>query len=117
MVGGLLDVREWPVGPPGCSEVVGKTSWMSGSGREALPNVREWWEALHDVLLTTPGHRGVVGKTSRMSGSSREILPDVREWSGGLPECPGVVDSFYQMCGSGRETLPDVWEALLVVRE
>ena len=52
----LLDVREphqvvwvWSGDPPGCSGaptgcpvVVGCLSRMSGSGREALPNVREW---------------------------------------------------------------------------
>ena len=36
-----LDVREWTGGPPGCQGVVGRSSWMSDSGREALPNVRE----------------------------------------------------------------------------
>ena len=58
---------------------------MSGSGRVALPNVREWSGGL-------PGCPGVVGRPSRMSesglvrpsqmfGSGRKALPDVREWS------------------------------------
>ena len=60
------------------SGVVGRPSRMSGSGREALPDVREWSGG-------PPGCLGVVGRTSRMSGSSREVLPDVREWLGGPP--------------------------------
>ena len=65
---------------------------MSGSGlealsdvREAIPVVREWWEA----------------------------LADVREWSGCPPGCPGVIRMPSQMFGSCRETLPDVWELLV----
>ena len=38
----LLVVREWSRGPPRCPEVVGRPTWMSGSGREALPDIREW---------------------------------------------------------------------------
>ena len=37
----LLDVREWSGSPPGSPGVVGRTSRMSKSGREALPEVRE----------------------------------------------------------------------------
>ena len=51
---------EWSGCPPGCSGVVGRPSQMSGSGRETLPDVPEWWEALLDV----------------------------REWWGGPPGCP-----------------------------
>ena len=47
---------------------------MSGSSRETLPNVQEWWQALPDVR-----------KASRMSGSGWESFPDVPEWSGGPP--------------------------------
>ena len=36
-------------GPPECPGVVGRTSRMSGSGRETLPDVPEWWEALLDI--------------------------------------------------------------------
>ena len=36
------NVREWSGGLPGCLGVVGRTSQMSGSGREDLPDVREW---------------------------------------------------------------------------
>ena len=49
---------------------------MSGSGREALGDLREW-------LGGSPGFPGVVGTPSKMSKSGRETLPDVREWSGG----------------------------------
>ena len=62
---------------------------MSGNGREAHPDIREW----------SGGHSGsqkVVGRPSRMSGSGREALPVVWEWSGephrwsgGLRRCPG----------------------------
>ena len=44
---------------------------MSGSDREALPDVREW-------LGGPPGYPGVVGRLSRMSGWGREALLDVR---------------------------------------
>ena len=37
-----LDVREWSEDPPLCLRVVGRPSWMSGSGLEALQDVREW---------------------------------------------------------------------------
>ena len=37
-----LDVREWSGDPPGCPGAVGRTSRMSGNGRVALPDVREW---------------------------------------------------------------------------
>ena len=56
---------------------------MSGSGREAPPDVREWSEALPDVLERSgdpPGCPGVFGWPYRMSGSGRETLPNVREW-------------------------------------
>ena len=53
---------------------------MSGSSRETIPAVREWWEA----------------------------HPDVREWTKGYPGCPEVVRRPCRMFGSGRETLPNV---------
>ena len=84
---------------------------MSGSGREAIPDVRKW----------SGGHAGcpgvvgrpsrcprVVGRPFRMFGSCREALSDVREWSGGPLGCPGVVRRPSRMSGSGREELPDV---------
>ena len=45
---------------------------MSGSGREALPDVREWSGC-------TSGCKEVVGRPSRLSGSGRATLTDVRE--------------------------------------
>ena len=45
---------------------------MSGSGREAFPDVRE----LSRVPSEFPG---VVGGPSRIFGSGQEALPDVRE--------------------------------------
>ena len=63
---------------------------ISGSDREALPDVREW-------SGDSPGCLGEVGIPSLMSGSGRETLPDVgewserppgvREWSRGPPRC------------------------------
>ena len=37
----LPDVREWSGDTPGCSGMVARPSRMSGSGRVALPDVRE----------------------------------------------------------------------------
>ena len=68
---------------------------MSGSGREALADVREWLESLPDVRGSSglpPGCPGVVGSPSRvvgrptqMFGRDQESLSDVRERSGGPP--------------------------------
>ena len=38
----LPDVWEWLRGLLGCSVVVGRPCQMSGCGREAHPDVREW---------------------------------------------------------------------------
>ena len=48
---------------------------MSGSGGEALPDIREW-------SGNPDGCPGVVGRPTCVFGSGREALPDVREWSG-----------------------------------
>ena len=58
---------------------VKRPSRMSGSGREAFPDVRECLEG-------RPGCPRVVRRPARMSGSGREGLPTVREWSGGPPK-------------------------------
>ena len=57
---------------------------MSRSGRETLPDLREWLGGL-------PGCPGVVGRPSQMSGrpfvlsgSGWKSILDVWEWSGGL---------------------------------
>ena len=45
---------------------------MPGSGREGIPNVWEWWEALPDILewpRFPPRCPGVVGRPSLMYGS------------------------------------------------
>ena len=58
---------------------------MSGSGREALPDVQEWSKG-------PTGCPGVVGRPCWMSGSSLETLPKIREWlEAPLPGCPGMV--------------------------
>ena len=95
----LTDAWEWLRGPPGSSgvppgcpgvgrgppecpgEVVrhcrtsrsgGRPSQMSGSGRETLPNVQEWWKSGSD-WETLP--------------EVWEPIPNVREWSGDPPGC------------------------------
>ena len=96
---------------------------MSGSGREALSDVKEW-------SIAPPGRLRVVGSPSRMSRSGRESLPVVWKWLEGPPGCMevvgspsgclGLVERLSRMSGSGQETLQDVQEcleALLVVRE
>ena len=82
-------------------------SLMSGSGWEALPDVRE---ALPDVREWTrgpPGFAGVAGRPSQMSGSDREALPGVREWSGGRSGCSW---SDQEILPNVRDALLDVWE-------
>ena len=64
---------------------------MSGSGREAILNIREWSGCLPGcpgALGSPHGCLGVVGRPSWMSGSGREAIPDVQEWSGDPPGCP-----------------------------
>ena len=55
---------------------------MSGSGRESLPDDREW-------SGDPPGCPGVVGRPTRMTGSGWNFLLDDREWSGDPPKCAG----------------------------
>ena len=125
--------------PPGCLGVVGRLSWMSliggrpfrmsGSCREALPNVREALPVVPEWSGDTPRCPGVVRRPSRLFGSGRETLQnvrnappnirewsealsDVQEWSGGPFGCPGVVARPFRMFGRGREALPDVREWL-----
>ena len=90
--------------------MVGRPYHRSGSGWEALPEVREW-------SVGNPGGPGVVGRPSRSSRrpirrfrSGREAIPDVLEWSKGPPEGPGVVEMPTRRSGSGRETLTEVRE-------
>ena len=61
---------------------------MSGSGREALGNLREWSGSLF-------GCPEVVGNPSGMSGFGWKAIPDVREWSGGHPGCSAVVGNSF----------------------
>ena len=83
--GALQVVWDWSGDLPGCPRVIGRPSWMSGSGGETLPNVRVRSGGPPGCLWWSGGpHRcpGVVGSLSGLSGSGRESLPDVREWSG-----------------------------------
>ena len=51
---------------------------MSGGGREALPDVREW--SVDSPECPRPLHMlGVVERPYRMSGCGREIFPNIRE--------------------------------------
>ena len=52
---------------------------MTGSGREALSDIREWSEV-------PSGCQGVVGRPSRISWSGREAILNVWERSGDLPD-------------------------------
>ena len=70
--------------PHGYPGVVERPSQMSGRGRDALPEVREW-------LRVPPECLQVVERPSRLSGSGREAIPDVLEWSGDPAKCEGVV--------------------------
>ena len=76
--------------------VVGRPSQMSGSGREALPNVREW-------LGNPPGCPGSLHGCLGVVGSPSQKL-------GGPLECLGLVRRLSQMSESGLEALPDVQE-------
>ena len=58
-----------------------RPTWISWSGREALPDVRQW-------SGDTPEYPGVVGRLSWISNSGWETMPDVREWSKGHPGFP-----------------------------
>ena len=56
----------------------GRPSWMSRSGRKALPDVLKWSGG-------PPGCPGVVEKPFRIFGKGREAHPDVWVWSGDPP--------------------------------
>ena len=80
---------------------------MSGSGRETLPAVWEWWEAHPDVRgcrESIPEVREAILEVCEWSGHPLDVperwesLLDVRQLSGGPPgcaevppSCPGVV--------------------------
>ena len=75
---------------------------MSGSGREALSDVRECSDTLQCIrkrLGGPPGCLGVVERPLRMSRSGRDGLLNVRERSVGPPEWPGVIGRPYRMTG------------------
>ena len=58
---------------------------MSGSGQEALPDVREWPGGHPGCTRVAGSPSRVVRRPSRTLGSGRETIPEVREWSGGAP--------------------------------
>ena len=61
---------------------------MSQSGRETLPEVREWFEGPTGgpgMVGGPPEGFKVVSSPSRRSWSGRGVLPVVREWSVGPP--------------------------------
>ena len=65
---------------------------MSGSGRETLLDVLEWWEALPDIRVWSKGYPEcpeMVGRPFRMSANGQEAILDVRKLSGRPPESPG----------------------------
>ena len=75
--------------------MVGQSLNTSWSGREALPEAREW-------------SRGY----SRRSGNRRESDPADWEWSVGPLVCAKLVGRPCRRSGSGLEPLPEVWEWL-----
>ena len=81
--------------------VVGRHSQKSGSGQEALLDLRDW-------SGKPPGYPGMVERLSRVSGNGRKTLPYVQEWSGGPPKCPGVIGRLSRMSGSCREAILEV---------
>ena len=95
----IPDVQKWTGDPLGCPGVLGRPSWMCVSGGRPSRMTGSVREALPDIL-----------EPYRMYGSDREVLPDVREWSRGYPDCPGVVRRLSEMSGSNREAHPDVRE-------
>ena len=135
----LQHVQKWSGGPPKCPGVFGRPSlmslsgrkpfWMfgscrealrisgrpsrlSGSGREALPDVQKWSGG-------PPGCPGVVGWPSQMFESGRMTIPNVREWSEALPDvrvwsgvpsgCPEVVGGLPEV-REWSSVLPNVRE-------
>ena len=85
----------------GCPGVIGKPSRISGSGREALPDDREWSGVYPDVREWSEANKNVrewsggpsesprvVLRPSWMAVTCQEALPNVRVWSGGPPVCP-----------------------------
>ena len=111
---------------------------MSGSGREALSNVREWsgdppgctglverpspdrsrttWRAsrpvpdIHEGLPTTPGHPGEPPDHSRTSWRASRPVLDIRE---GLPTTPGHSGGPSDHSRTSRwasQSLPDIRE-------
>ena len=112
----LLDVREslpvvwvWSRDPPrclraptGCLVVVECLSRMSDSGREALPNVREWLggsAGCPGVVRGPSKSPGVVRRPTQMSGSGRRPS---RMSGSGREDC--------RMSGSYRKAIPNVRE-------
>ena len=92
----ISDVREWsgdpsefPEGPYEYLGVVGWPSCMSGSVREAVPDVR----------------------------GGREAITNVQDWSGGPPECSVVVERPSRMSGSPSRLSGSDWKSLPDVRE
>ena len=81
---------------------------MSGSGLEALSDIRETHSHVRERSGSSLKCPGVVWRPSRMSGCGWEALLDVRVWSGGPPGCPGVVGRPSQTSGSGRDAILDV---------
>ena len=76
---------------------------MSGSGREALGNLREWSGSLF-------GCPEVVGNPSGMSGFGWKAIPDVRGGREAIPDVWQWLEIPSWMYGRGREALPDVRE-------
>ena len=96
----LPDVWEWSEDPPGCPEVVWRSSRMSLSGERPFWMYGSYREA-PGCLGRPLGCPGVIGRPPRLSGSGWVAIPDIWESSGDPPGCPGVLESPSRMSLSG----------------
>ena len=70
--------------------MVGCPFWSVKSGRQPLPECREWSVGPPKVLGVVSSHPevlGVVGRPCRSVGSGRQALLECRKRSVALPEC------------------------------
>ena len=88
---------------------------MAGSGRDALPDVRNRMGGciVCSSVVGRPSRLSAIGmRPSQMYGSGREALPDVRNRLGGPIVCSRVVGRPSWMSVSRQVALPDVCEWL-----
>ena len=121
-----------PGGPLECPGVVERLSWLSGSGRDPLSDVREWLGDSLGCPGGSPDHSRTSERVFRPLPDILEGLPTTPRHPGHPSECPGVVGkpsrmfgkpsqspgvvgSPSRMSGSGQEALLDDREYLGVL--